>query len=208
MSHDMTKIFERLCGLFCACFAVFAALLLGNGYAAALLAAIAVWQMAGRRPLPRFTLLLFGGGMALRVVVLLALHPPVESDFLVMFRAAQSLLEGDLFFRSTAYFSLWAYQSVFVAWEAAWLRLWNDPLCLELVNAVLAAGNICLLYRLARDFASERAARTAVTLLTLSPFVLTMHTVLSNQIPSAFFLTLGLWLLGCADCDRLGSWRY
>ena len=89
-----------------------------------------------------------------------------------------------------------------------WLRLWNDPLCLELVNAVLSAGILCLLYRMARGWVGERAAQAASLLLTLFPFALTLHTVLTNQIPSAFFLVLGVWLVACGDCRRLGLWRF
>lgn len=203
------KAFRGLRGLFGVCFLLAAASVLAlNGYALALLAAAGIWLLLRRGPLPHFTLLLLAGGLLLRVAVALVLHPPVTSDFHMMYEAAQSLNAGDLSFNGTVYFSLWAYQSVFVAWEAMWLRLWNDPMCLVLVNAALAAGIVCLLYRMTRGWTGERAAQASSLLLTLFPFALTLHTVLSNQIPSAFFLTLGLWLLICPDCDRLGFWRF
>ena len=205
----MTRLFQGLRALFCICFALAALSVAAlNGYALALLAAGGIWLLLRRRAIPHFTLVLLAGGIALRVLIALVLHPPLVSDFQLMYDAAQSLLAGDMWFLDTEYFSLWAYQSVFVAWEAMWLRLWNDPLCLELVNAVLSAGILCLLYRMARGWMDERAAQAASLLLTLFPFALTLHTVLSNQIPSAFFLTLGLWLLVCADCRRLGLWRF
>ena len=203
------QIVSGLRALFCICFALAALSVAAlNGYALALLAAGGIWLLLRRRAIPHFTLVLLAGGIALRVLIALVLHPPLVSDFQLMYDAAQSLLAGDMWFLDTEYFSLWAYQSVFVAWEAMWLRLWNDPLCLELVNAVLSAGILCLLYRMARGWMDERAAQAASLLLTLFPFALTLHTVLSNQIPSAFFLTLGLWLLVCADCRRLGLWRF
>ena len=205
----MTTPFQGLRVLFCTCFALAALSILSlNGYALALAAAAVIWLLLRRRAIPHFTLVLLAGGMLLRVLVALTLHPPIESDFRLMYEAAQSLLAGDLSFLDTAYFSLWAYQSVFVAWEAMWLRLWNDPLCLELVNAVLSAGILCLLYRMARGWVGERAAQAASLLLTLFPFALTLHTVLTNQIPSAFFLVLGVWLVACGDCRRLGLWRF
>ncbi len=205
----MDRVFHGFRTLFCVCFVCAAAAVLGlDGYALALLAAIGVWLLVRRRPLPRFTLLLLLGGFVLRVFAALVLHPPIESDFRLMFEAAQGLNAGDLSFQNTVYFSLWAYQSVFVAWQALWLRLWNDPMCLELLNALLAAGTVCLLYRMARRWVDERAAQAAALLLTLFPFALTLHTVLSNQIPSAFFLALGLWVLVCEDCARLGFWRF
>ena len=205
----MAKLYRVFQGLFCVCFILAALSILSlNGYAAALLAAAAVWLLLRRRPLPQFALLLLIGGLVLRIGILLVLHPPIESDFLMMYEAAQSLLGGDLSFLDTPYFSLWAYQSVFVAWEAMWLSLWNSPVCLELVNAVLSAGIVCLLYRMARGWVSECAAQAACLLLTILPYALTLHTVLTNQIASAFFLTLGVWLLAGDDCRRLGFWRF
>lgn len=133
----------------------------------------------------------------------------MDSDFSAVYLTAQCVLNGgNILSLSPGYFILWAYQGALVLWEVCWLRLWNDPLCLELVHAVLSAGLVCLLYRMARRWVDERAAQAAALLLTLFPFVLTYHTVLSNQIPSAFFLTLGLWVLVCQDCERLGFWRF
>lgn len=205
----MVKLYQGLRVLFGVCFALVALSVLSlNGYALALLAATVIWLLLRRGPLPRFTLLLLAGGLVLRICIVLVLHPPLESDFLMMYQAAQSLLGGDLSFVDTPYFSLWAYQSVFVAWEAMWLSLWNSPVFLELVGAVLSTGIICLLYRMARGWVSERAAQAACLLLTIFPYVLTLHTVLTNQIASAFFLTLGIWLLASDDCRRLGFWRF
>lgn len=204
----MEKTFQGLRGLFSVCFLLASlSILLQNGYAAALMA---VWLClrALRRPLPHFTWLLFGGVLAVRALLVPVLHPPVVSDFFILLRAARRLLAGDLSFCDTAYFRLWAYQSPFVVWEAFWLAVWNHPVCLELVNAVLAAGTACLLYRLARGWMRASSAQAAAVLLALLPFSAALHTVLSNQIPSAFFLTLGLWLLACGDCARLGFFRF
>ena len=205
----MSRSFGALRFLFLAGFlAAAAAVLLQSGYALAVLLACAVFCCLRRRPIPQFTFWLLAGGIALRVAGVFVLHPPLESDFRMMYEAAQSLLAGDVSFSHTPYFTLWAYQSVFVAWQAMWLRLWNNPLCLELVNAVLAAGTVCLLYRMVRPHVHESAAQTAAVLLTLFPFALSLPTLLSNQIPSAFFLTLGLWLAVSADCKGLRLWRF
>lgn len=205
----MEQSFRGLRGLFCGCFVLAAVSVLAlNGYALALLAVIGLWILLRRKPLPDFTVILLVGGFALRVALMILVRPAVESDFWVLYEAAQSLLKGDLSFQFSAYFSLWAYQSVFVAWEAMWLWLWNDPRCLVLVNAALASGTVYLVYRMVRGWVEERIAQAAALLLTLFPFGLTLHTVLSNQIPSAFFLTLSLWILAGEDCRNLKFWRF
>lgn len=206
----MEKCYRGLRILFCVCCAAAVACLLAlNGYALAILAAALLWVWLSRKPLPHFTLTLFIVGILSRLVILFVLKPTIVSDFALIYNTAQAVLQGQTIpSLRPDYFSLWAYQSAPVLWDAFWLLLWNDPMCLKLVNILLSAGLICLLYRMARQWVSRSAAQIAAMLLALFPFVLTFHTVLSNQIPSAFFLTLGLWVLVCGDCDRLGFWRF
>ncbi len=204
----MERIFCGVRGLFCVCLAVAAVLVLGQcGWAAALTLAACAWAL-WKKPLPHFTAWLFAGGLLLRVVILLLLHPPIISDFELLLWAARGVLSGDHSYLNTEYFALWGYQFGIVSWEAFWLMLWDNPLILKLVNAGLGAATACLLYRFAREWAGERPAQLASFLLAASPFCSTLHTLLSNQIPSAFFLTLGLWVLACGDCKRLGFWRF
>lgn len=199
---------KRLEKLFEGCFLLAAALILvQNGFLLALAAAFGIWK-AAQRPLPYFTALLFCGTLAGALLLILQLHPPLTSDFETLFRAARDLLAHDFSWQESAYFSLWAYQVPFVLWEAFWLSLWDSPVCLELAGAVCAAGTACLLYRLSRQWVSECAAQAASVLLAVFPFFATFHTLPSNQVPSAFFMTLALWLLACGDCGRLGFLRF
>ena len=50
-----------------------------------------------------------------------------------------------------------------------WLALWNDPMCLKLVNCLLSAGSVCLLYRLVLPHVRPAAARTAALCLAVFP---------------------------------------
>lgn len=188
--------------------AVLGILLAGGWLAGLCVLAAAGWMVRRRVTIRHFTLWLLIGGFLLRVAVVLMLNPPIISDFGLLFEASQSLLAGDTSFQHELYFSLWAYQSVFVAWQAMFLAVWNNPLMLKLVGALLSAGTVCLLYRMAHDHVREGAAQAAMLLLTAFPFALTLPTVLTNQISSAFFLTLGAWMLVSRDCTRLGFWRF
>lgn len=161
-----------------------------------------------KHSIPKFTLWLFALGFLLRLFVILILHPPICSDFLVIYDAAHSLMIGDLSFAQTEYFSLWAYQSAYVVWEALWLSLWDNPVFLEIIHAALSAGSVCLLYRLVLPYVRRSSAQVASVLLTVFPFALTLPTVLTNQIPAAFFCVLAVWLLVCPDTDCLRLWRF
>lgn len=195
--------------IFLICFFCAAAfLLLRNGFVLALGFLFLTLYLLHRFDIPKFTLWLLVGGLLIRFAVIWILHPPIESDFDILYTAAHSLMEGDLSFSTTAYFSLWAYQSAYVAWEALWLSIWDNPIFLEVVHAVLSAGTVCFLYRIVLPHVRQRSAQAAALLLTVFPFATTLPTVLTNQIPAAFFLVFGIWLLVCPDTDRLRFWRF
>lgn len=179
-----------------------------SGYSLALLTALIIVYVIGKKPAPHFTIVIFLGGLVLRLLIMRALQTNQESDFLMMYNASRGLLEGDMSIFHTPYFSLWAYQSAFVIWQAGLLKICDSIVFLKFVNALLSAGTICLLYRIMRCFVSESAAQIFALLLTLHPFVLTYHVILTNQIPSAFFMVLSLWTLVCRDCDKLRFMRY
>ena len=87
----MERIFCGVRGLFCVCLAVAAVLVLGQcGWAAALTLAACAWAL-WKKPLPHFTAWLFAGGLLLRVVILLLLHPPIISDFELLLWAARAV---------------------------------------------------------------------------------------------------------------------
>lgn len=206
----MHRAFHVIQRLFLLCFilAVIGILIAGGWLAGLCVLAAAGWMVRRRVTIRHFTLWLLIGGFLLRVAVILVLNPPIISDFGLLFEASQSLSAGDTSFQQMRYFSLWAYQSVFVAWQAMFLAVWNNPLMIKIVNALLSAGTVCLLYRLARGHVRESAAQGAMLMLTAFPFALTLPTVLTNQVSSAFFLTIGAWLLASSDCTRLGFWRF
>ena len=205
----MQRTYRAFSILFWVCFLLIAAsVLLCNGLFLAVACVCLGFYWLSRHQVPRFTLWLLVGGILVRLVVIWILHPPLESDFEKLYEAAQSLLAGDLSFNSTPYFRLWAYQSAYVCWEAMWLTIWNHPIFLEIVHACFAAGTVCLLYRIVLPHVRQSSAQLMALLLTCFPFACTLTTVLTNQIPSAFFLVLGIWLLICPDAERLRFWRY
>lgn len=206
----MERSYRFLCRLFGACFlCCAAALLLGNGTILAVALIPVCYYGAHRLPnFPKFTLFLFLFTFLLDFAWCFVAGNVIESDFKTLFEAARKLLAGDLSFNSSTYFTLWSYQLGFVSWEAMWLALWNDPMCLKLVNCLLSAGSVCLLYRLVLPHVRPAAARTAALCLAVFPTAATLCSVLTNQIPGAFFLVLGLWLLAGQEPRRLGFWRY
>lgn len=186
----------------------------GGLYATAGRIAMVLWCLAvvllGRqlRRIPAFSWVLLGVGWALSFGAALVLNPPHQSDFQLLYDAAVSWLHGDTGFQQYVYFQLWAYQSAYVAWEALLLSLWQDPRMIQLVHSLLFSGTILLLYRLLRSQIPETAARVTAVWMLSFPTFFTLPAVLTNQIPGAFFLCLGLWVLLSQDCRRLGLGRF
>lgn len=205
----MKRTYQSLTALFAVCFLLLgAAIVLQSGAAlAAAVCALLAWLLY-RHPLRRFALWLFAGSFLIQLAVLLTVHTPVISDFAEQLQAAQLLRQGAMPYQVSTYFRLWPYQTGFVLWEAMWLSVWDDPMCLKLVHALLASGTLCLVYRWLCERVRRPAAQIASALLATFPAYFSLTLVLTNQIAAAFFIVLAVWLLTCRDTDRLRFWRY
>jgi len=151
-----------------------------------------------RVKISRFDLALFAAALLARAAVILVLHPPVISDFAVIYNASQDILAGDFSFQHSSYFQTWPGQTGQAVLQALLLRLWNSPACIKLVNCLAGAGTAVLVYQTARRFFSETAARAAGALYAFSLLPLAMCAVLSNHPLSTFFTCLAAYLLASA----------
>lgn len=196
----------KVCTLCAACFCAviliqnFAAALSGQRlvvlFAAA--AALGLWAVVllCLRPCRRFTLVLFAVRFLLALAFILLLKSRPVQDFKTMYDAAVQLAGGSHAYLDKPYFFNWAYQSAFVAYEAAVIRLFGASLLpLQLLNAAWMAGTNVLVYRIARRFLSEKAAMTVGVLYAVYPAPLFLAGVLTNQHPAAFLLYAAVDLL-------------
>ncbi len=148
-----------------------------------------------RTGIPRAGLFLFLMAFLSRLAVILVVQTPPESDFDVLYRASVGVCNGDRSFLDTGYFRRWPYQSGFVYFQSLLLEIWNSLFFLKLVNCFTAAATVVLVYRIAREFCSERAALLGAVLYSFLPYPLFYVTVLTNQFMASFLLYLGLYLL-------------
>lgn len=203
-------IYRTLEWLFFGCFVLCAAALAWSSgiFWAGLLVLGCYGIFSGRIRIPGFTLWLFVLAFVCHFLWTSVAGTRIQSDFSLMYRSAQSMLNGDLSFASTQYFVLWSYQLAFVSLEAALLWGWNDPMCIQIFNCLCSAGAVCLIYRLIRPQVREAVARTTAVCVMVFPTIAAMSSLLTNQCSGAFFLILGLWLLVSEDVNRLGFARY
>ena len=142
---------------------------------------------------------------ALAVILLVGAQP--VQDFQTMYTAACQLSQGshDYLYLDTCYFYNWAYQTAFVVYESAVIRLFGEGyLALQVLNAGYMAGSAVLVWAIAqRLFPRGRAALAAGVLYLLYPAPLFLAAVLTNQHLSVFLLYLGVWVfLGGKEGER------
>lgn len=135
--------------------------------------------------------------LILRLVWVLAVRTPPQSDFGLMYNAARQAAVGDFSWTGPegSYFWWWSYQIPFVLYQAAVWKVIPSLWALKTMNLLFMAGIDALIYAIACRFLTPRAALVPTLLYALYPASIHTAAVLTNQHISTFFLLLGMWLL-------------
>lgn len=131
----------------------------------------------------------------LRLSYACMVQTPIVSDFRGVYTAARDAVAGDFSWLERGYFVTWAYQVPYVIYEAAVLRIWNDPFAIKIANVLFMTGIVYLIYKIAGCMVSQKAALLAALLYAVYPAPIYYASVLTNQHASTFFLLLFLYLL-------------
>lgn len=150
---------------------------------------------AYKRNIPFFPIFLFAFAFLLRIIIVLCVKTPPQSDFSVMYRASQDILNNDFGFVNTVYFKNWAYQIGFVFYQSILMRICNNILFLKTVNCLLSALTVVTVYLCAKEIAGKKAAVSVSLVYCVLPFSLTLVTVLTNQIPATLLIYLAIYVI-------------
>lgn len=192
----MTCFGTGLRKLFFVCvIAAFGVIAVSSGFGLGILLAALALVAPYKCKIPHFLPLLLILSTLVHVIAVFAVQTPLESDFAMLYQAAQKAAAGDFSFQHHGYFYRWAYQTGFVLWEAVILRVTGSMAVIKLINALFLSGINGLIYLLARRFVEERAAQAAALLYLVTLFPTLMTCVLTNQHISAFFLLLAVYVL-------------
>ena len=142
--------------------------------------------------IPKFPLLLFIFMLIIRIIVILIINTSVESDFKVMFDAAQSLTNKVNIMNDSTYFFRYAYQTGPVLFMTFLLEICNSLTFLKIINCIFSAINCILIYYICKKISTEKSAKLFSLLYGLLPFPLFFNTILSNQIPASTLFYLGI----------------
>lgn len=192
----MTCFGTGLRKLFFVCvIAAFGVIAVSSGFGLGILLAALALVAPYKCKIPHFLPLLLILSTLVHVIAVFAVQTPLESDFAMLYQAAQKAAAGDFSFQHHGYFYRWAYQTGFVLWEAVILRVTGSIAVIKLINALFLSGINGLIYLLARRFVEERAAQAAALLYLVTLFPTLITCVLTNQHISAFFLLLAVYVL-------------
>ena len=192
----MTAFSKWIQRLFCLCFVLcFLGIAVMNGAGLGLLLIAAAVLIPRKVSIPHFFPLLLVVATIVHVAAVFLVTPEPVQDFATMYHAAQQAANGDFSFQHTQYFFIWAYQTGFVLWEALLLKIFGHMTAIKLVHALMLSGINGLIYLWARRFTDERAAQTAALLYLFTLFPTVLNCLLTNQVASAFFLLLGMYIL-------------
>lgn len=131
----------------------------------------------------------------LRLVFIMAIHTPIESDFKLLFSAAQNLADGDLSWLGYDYFTRWAFQIPFVLYEALLWKLFGSVLVIKLINVFFMLGTNYLIYLISKEFVSGKTALLPTLLYAVYPAPILLSSLLTNQHISLFFILLAVYLI-------------
>lgn len=146
-----------------------------------------------RYEIPQFALGIFLVSFVIRLLFMLLVKTPIESDFSMQYEAARQFAAGDFSFSGGTYFQRWGYQTGHVIYQGLLLNLVDSPDFLRAINCLVSAGTNVLVYLIAKRFFSQKASQCTALAYAFFLFHASFVTVLANNIPASFFLFLGLF---------------
>ena len=152
---------------------------------------ILIYYLSNKK-IPKFPLVLFLVTLIIRIIAVLIFDTPVESDFAVLFDAAQNLTNKVNVMNDSSYFFRYAYQTGPVLFMTFLLQIYNSLTFLKICNCVFSALNCILIYYICKKISTEKKKKMVSLVYGFLPFSIFYNTVLSNQIPASTLFYLGI----------------
>lgn len=168
---------------------------LENGLLLSVLSFLLVFLFTKKVPIKNFPLFLFLFSFITRIVAILLVEIPIQSDYYIMYDAAISVIHGDFSFGKSFYFSNWGYQLGHVFYQALMLRIWNDVLFLKILNCVYSSVIVLFVYLLLKKVVSENSSRMMSLIYSISLYPIYLNMTLSNQPLSLMLTLMGIYFL-------------
>ncbi len=168
---------------------------LENGLLLSVLSFLLVFLFTKKVKLKNFPLFLFLFSLITRIVAILLVEIPIQSDYYIMYDAAISVIHGDFSFGTSFYFSNWGYQLGHVFYQALMLKIFNSVLFLKILNCVYSSVIVLFVYLLLKKMVSENSSRMMSLIYSISLYPIYLNMTLSNQQLSLMLTLIGIYFL-------------
>ena len=143
-----------------------------------------------------FLTVLIALAFTVRLIWVLNIQTPIESDFYGLYTGAVDASNGDFSFSENGYFSSWVYQLGFTMYQALIITLFGDNvLLLKLLGIVYSVGITVLIYLIGKELMNETAGRLAGIFYAVYVSSIVMTSVLTNDHLSTLFYMIGFYLI-------------
>lgn len=163
-----------------------------------------IYFVAFKIKVSKFVVWLFCLSLISKLIVILFFKPPIESDFLTLYRASKLLANGNLEYTNWEYFITWGYQVGHVFYQALLLKMFDSVFFLKFMNILFLSGTNVLIYLIINELTgNEKISRfsSLCYLCYLHPILLC--TILTNQHVPTFLFYLALYILIAKRFDKI-----
>ena len=151
----------------------------------------------------KFALYLFLFSFLIRLVTIIVIKTPVESDFKVMYDAALELVSGTRNYVNNPYFIKWGYQMGHVLYQALLLKIINSIGFLRLCNCLITSLTVVMVYLISAKITDKKYAKISSVLYAIFPFPMFLNTVLTNQHLPILLTLVAIYILINMNYDKV-----
>ena len=156
-----------------------------------------------------FTISLITLAFSIRLIWILNIPTPIESDFAMMYYSAVQAAKGDFSFAQNTYYTSWVYQLGFTMYQAFIIKLFGEsPTLLKILNVAYCTGTTLLVYMITSKVFNEWSGRIAGVIYSLYIPSIIMSSVLTNQHLATFFFYLGFYILITKGLSHKYMWIF
>ncbi|ADY24640.1 glycosyltransferase family 39 protein [Bacillus paranthracis] len=146
---------------------------------------------------------------SIRLIWMLNIQTPVETDFSMMYHSAIQAAKGDFSFAQNTYYTSWVYQLGFTMYQAFIIKLFGEgTFLLKFLNIIYCTGTTLLIYKITSYIFNEWSGRIAGLLYAFYIPSIVLSSVLTNQHLAVFLFYLGFYLLITKGLSNKYTWIF
>ncbi len=142
-----------------------------------------------------FIIILFVISILIKILTIIYLKVPIVDDFKTMYDASIKLMNNDLSFLNTFYFTNFSYQLGHVLYQTLLLKIFNSVLFLKIINALVSTLIVIFIYLIVKELSNKLYAKIISLFYLFYLYPLYLTTILTNQHIPALITLVVIYLI-------------